>query len=155
MPNGTILCVDQRFSDWFGRSPAEIVGKPFACLARDQQELQQVGTCLAVLPRQRPPPGAPEPAALAAVLIGGPRLGQRDGAAAVAAPTAIMFPPRHPPPQVLDLAERAGEEDFARGLVGARGVCFVHKYTAGVQVDVAVEMGGGGALAAAAERVCC
>jgi hypothetical protein len=42
MPNGTILCVDQRFSDWFGRRPAEIVGKPFTCLARDQEELQQV-----------------------------------------------------------------------------------------------------------------
>lgn len=43
MPTGAILCVDQRFSDWFGRHPAEVVGRPFTCLARDQEALQKVG----------------------------------------------------------------------------------------------------------------
>lgn len=36
MTQGTILCVDQRFSDWFGRSPNEVVGRPFNTLATEQ-----------------------------------------------------------------------------------------------------------------------
>lgn len=36
MTQGTILCVDQRFSDWFGRSPTEVVGRPFNTLATEQ-----------------------------------------------------------------------------------------------------------------------
>ena len=33
---GTILCVDQRFIDWFGRSPGELVGRPFNSIATEQ-----------------------------------------------------------------------------------------------------------------------
>ncbi|GLI64845.1 hypothetical protein VaNZ11_008226 [Volvox africanus] len=39
MTQGTILCVDQRFSDWFGRSPNEVVGRPFNTLATEQDVL--------------------------------------------------------------------------------------------------------------------
>ncbi len=42
MPTGTILCVDQRFTDWFGRPPADIVGKPFTSLAKEPELLQKV-----------------------------------------------------------------------------------------------------------------
>lgn len=42
MPTGTILCVDQRFTDWFGRPPADIVGKPFTSLAKEPELLQRV-----------------------------------------------------------------------------------------------------------------
>lgn len=36
MTQGTILCVDQRFSDWFGRGPNELVGRPFNTMATEQ-----------------------------------------------------------------------------------------------------------------------
>ncbi|GFR48517.1 hypothetical protein Agub_g10412 [Astrephomene gubernaculifera] len=39
MTQGTILCVDQRFSDWFGRTPSELVGRPFNTLATEQDVL--------------------------------------------------------------------------------------------------------------------
>lgn len=39
MTQGTILCVDQRFSDWFGRGPQELVGRPFNTIATEQDVL--------------------------------------------------------------------------------------------------------------------
>ncbi|KAG2493479.1 hypothetical protein HYH03_008295 [Edaphochlamys debaryana] len=39
MTQGTILCVDQRFSDWFGRGPNELVGRPFNTIATEQDVL--------------------------------------------------------------------------------------------------------------------
>ncbi len=151
MPSGTILCVDQRFSDWFGRPPAEIVGKPFACLAHDQQELQQVGAGLVVLPAVL---RACVRACVAASVLQQWPMGLRS-----TGPKRLSTADRLVLLQVLDSAERASEEDFARGLVGARGVRFVHKYTEGVQVDVAVEMGGGRAHTAATTQhlllTCC
>jgi hypothetical protein len=39
---GTILCVDQRFSDWFGRSPGELVGRPFNSIATEQVSPQSM-----------------------------------------------------------------------------------------------------------------
>ena len=39
MPSGAILCVDQRFTDWFGRTPDECVGKPFSWLGTEQDQL--------------------------------------------------------------------------------------------------------------------
>lgn len=39
MPTGAILCVDQRFSDWFGKTPEDCVGKPFMTLGVEQDQL--------------------------------------------------------------------------------------------------------------------
>jgi hypothetical protein len=39
MPTGAILCVDQRFSDWFGKTPEDCVGKPFTTLGVEQDQL--------------------------------------------------------------------------------------------------------------------
>ncbi len=41
--NGTILCADQRFSDWFGVPPAEIVGRSFSSLGADIEGLDRWG----------------------------------------------------------------------------------------------------------------
>jgi hypothetical protein len=43
MPSGTILCVDQRFSDWFGKTPEECVGRAFASLGAEQDKLLRWG----------------------------------------------------------------------------------------------------------------
>lgn len=39
MPQGTVLCMDQRFADWFGKGPAECVGR-----AVNNLFIEQVGT---------------------------------------------------------------------------------------------------------------
>lgn len=41
-PGGSILCADQRFQDWFGRSPSDIQGKPFHSMGVEQGQLEQL-----------------------------------------------------------------------------------------------------------------
>ncbi len=40
MPGGAILCVDQRFTDWFGKTPGDCVGRSLSSLAVEQDRLQ-------------------------------------------------------------------------------------------------------------------
>lgn len=35
-----MLCVDMRFADWFGLTPADCLGKPFSSLSADPDVLQ-------------------------------------------------------------------------------------------------------------------
>ena len=42
-PGGQILCADQRFSDWFGVTPADLVGTPFSALGAD---IEALDTCV-------------------------------------------------------------------------------------------------------------
>ncbi|WIA17635.1 hypothetical protein OEZ85_014441 [Tetradesmus obliquus] len=39
MPGGIMLCVDARFTDWFGKSPVDCVGRPLSSLAVDGDAL--------------------------------------------------------------------------------------------------------------------
>jgi hypothetical protein len=43
MPGGTLLCMDQRFTDWLGKSIVDCVGRPLHILASEGHEeaLQQ------------------------------------------------------------------------------------------------------------------
>lgn len=43
MTQGTVLCIDQRFSDWFGKLPNELVGKPFHTIAAEQVRRARAG----------------------------------------------------------------------------------------------------------------
>lgn len=36
---GIMLCVDARFTDWFGKSPVDCVGRPLSSLAVDGDAL--------------------------------------------------------------------------------------------------------------------
>lgn len=36
-----MLCVDARFTDWFGKSPSDCIGKPFGVLAADADTLNK------------------------------------------------------------------------------------------------------------------
>ena len=47
-PSGQILCADQRFSDWFGVTPADLVGKPFSSLGTDIEALEKCVACFFV-----------------------------------------------------------------------------------------------------------
>ena len=40
-PSGQILCADQRFSDWFGVTPTDMVGKAFSSLGTDIEMLDK------------------------------------------------------------------------------------------------------------------
>ena len=35
MPGGNLLCMDQRFTDWLGKNPADCVGRPLHILASE------------------------------------------------------------------------------------------------------------------------
>lgn len=35
LPTGSLLCVDMRFTDWLGKTPADCVGKHLTALALD------------------------------------------------------------------------------------------------------------------------
>eukprot|EP00879_Flechtneria_rotunda_P030004 GHRR01032487.1.p1 GENE.GHRR01032487.1~~GHRR01032487.1.p1 ORF type:complete len:117 (-),score=23.04 GHRR01032487.1:317-667(-) len=39
-PGGTVWCVDSRFADWFGTSPADCVNKPFSTLGVEPDKLE-------------------------------------------------------------------------------------------------------------------
>jgi hypothetical protein len=38
---GIMLCVDARFTDWFGKSPIDCVGRPLSTLALDGDALAE------------------------------------------------------------------------------------------------------------------
>jgi hypothetical protein len=41
MTTGTVLCVDARFTDWFGKAHVDIVGKPVTTLAVEQDRISE------------------------------------------------------------------------------------------------------------------
>jgi hypothetical protein len=41
MTTGTVLCVDARFSDWFGKAHLDIVGKSVTTLAVEQDRISE------------------------------------------------------------------------------------------------------------------
>lgn len=41
LPSGTVLCLDQHFTDYAGWGPAETQGKPFSMLFHDPTEINE------------------------------------------------------------------------------------------------------------------
>lgn len=40
-PAGAMLCVDRRFTDWFGRGMAECAGRPFAAMSEQPARIEE------------------------------------------------------------------------------------------------------------------
>jgi hypothetical protein len=137
MPSGTVLCVDQGFSDWFGKGPEDCVGRPFTSLGAEQDQLLRWagwGSCWL---------GGPARhwswelgcALLACCWSGAPCLctaGQHR-------PRPRHATPRH---RLIETAQAATEAQFAAGEVALPETTFVHKYADAVPVSVRVSLGG-------------
>lgn len=50
LPNGSILCVDTKFSDLLGKGPAECVGRPFVSLMVEPVSLWTLFSAAVYLP---------------------------------------------------------------------------------------------------------